>query len=158
MATIREAVDSDGEAVASLIEACFVEYPGCVFARAEELPELDVIASHFAAAGGLFWVAIADTGLVGCVGYQPLRDGDAELKKLYVDRSHRGGGIAHALLAKVVQAAEGGGAKRLELWSDTRFDRAHRFYEKAGFLRTGERRFLADISDSFEDRFVRPLA
>jgi putative acetyltransferase len=46
-------------------------------------------------------------------------------------------------------------ARRLELWSDTRFTRAHAFYAKAGFARTGETRFLDDVSRSWEARFVQ---
>jgi GNAT superfamily N-acetyltransferase len=49
------------------------------------------------------------------------------------------------------------GATRLVLWSDTRFDRAHRFYEKRSYVRSGPVRVLADISNSLEYGFAKPV-
>src|SRR4029077_14685848 len=49
------------------------------------------------------------------------------------------------------------GAARLVLWSDTRFDRAHRFYEKRSYVRSGPIRALADISNSLEYGFAKPM-
>lgn len=152
----RPAVDADGDGLAALIEACFAEYDGCVFDRVREFPELDAVATHFAATGGRLWVADAGGAVVGSLGARPA-GGAVELAKVYVARAHRGTGLAAALLATAVAFARRRGAERLELWSDTRFRRAHVFYAKHGFRRTGERRFLADLSATFEDRFVRPL-
>ena len=53
--------------------------------------------------------------------------------------------------------AVAGGADRLELWSDTRFERAHAFYEKQGFVRAGPLRPLGDKSGSIEFGFHKPL-
>ncbi|MFW5680928.1 MAG: N-acetyltransferase family protein [Pseudomonadota bacterium] len=155
--TIRPATDGDGDALAELIAACFAEYPGCLFDRALEFPELDAIASFFEGRDGRLWVAQAGGYLVGSLGTWRNADGAIELTKVYVDRAHRGRGLAVDLLARAVERAVETAAPRLELWSDTRFTRAHRFYEKHGFLPTGETRFLADLSDSWEDRYVRPL-
>ena len=46
----------------------------------------------------------------------------------------------------------------MKLWSDTRFDRAHRFYEKRGYVRTGPLRALDDKSNSIEFGYAKPLA
>jgi GNAT superfamily N-acetyltransferase len=43
------------------------------------------------------------------------------------------------------------------LWTDTRFEAAHRFYEKRGFVRQGSIRILDDISNSLEFRYAKPL-
>lgn len=48
------------------------------------------------------------------------------------------------------------GAERLALWTDTRFARAHRFYERRGYLRHGSIRILDDLSNSLEFRYARP--
>ncbi len=152
----RPAVDADGDGLARLIAGCFAEYAGCVFDRAREFPELDAVATHFEAAGGRLWVADADGAIVGSLGARP-RGESVELVKVYVARARRGTGLAAALLEAALGFARDRGARRLELWSDTRFRRAHVFYAKHGFARTGERRFLADLSDTFEDRFVRTL-
>src|SRR5215471_13287326 len=44
---------------------------------------------------------------------------------------------------------------RLVLWSDTRFDLAHRLYERMGFRRTGERTLPEDVNDTREHGFER---
>ncbi len=49
------------------------------------------------------------------------------------------------------------GARRLVLWSDTQFDRAHRFYEKRSYVRSGPVRVLADISNSLEYAYAKPV-
>jgi putative acetyltransferase len=47
------------------------------------------------------------------------------------------------------------GLPDLVLWSDTRFARAHRFYERLGFERVPVVRYLADVSASWEYRYER---
>jgi RimJ/RimL family protein N-acetyltransferase len=49
------------------------------------------------------------------------------------------------------------GIDRLVLWSDTRFDRAHRLYEGMGFTRTGERELPDDPNDTREFGYERPV-
>jgi putative acetyltransferase len=153
---LRPAVDTDGDALGRLIAACFSEYPGCVFDRPREFPELDAIATHFAAAGGRLWVAEEDGRIVGSLGVRPSPAG-VELLKVYVARHRRGTGLARDLLAAAIVFGRERAAAALELWSDTRFTRAHAFYAKHGFERTGERRVLADLSATCEDRFRRAL-
>jgi hypothetical protein len=41
------------------------------------------------------------------------------------------------------------------LWSDTRFDQAHRLYTWMGFLQTGERTLLDDLNATREYGFER---
>jgi putative acetyltransferase len=153
---LRAAVDADGAGLAALIAACFAEYPGCIFDW-REFPELAAIAQHFAAADGRLWVAEADGAIVASLGARPVDGAGIELLKVYVARTWRGSGLATTLLDAAIGFARDRAARRVELWSDTRFTRAHAFYEKHGFRGTGERRFLADLSDSWEARFVRDL-
>jgi GNAT superfamily N-acetyltransferase len=42
------------------------------------------------------------------------------------------------------------------LWTDTRFEAAHRFYEKHGYVRQGAIRILDDLSKSLEFRYAKP--
>jgi putative acetyltransferase len=46
-----------------------------------------------------------------------------------------------------IDYARSHGAERIEFWSDTRFERAHCFFQKFGFKTTGERR---ECDDSWE--------
>ena len=43
------------------------------------------------------------------------------------------------------------------LWTDTRFSRAHRFYEKRGYARVGAARALGDLCGSWEYQYARGL-
>jgi putative acetyltransferase len=43
------------------------------------------------------------------------------------------------------------------LWSDTRFSRGHRFYEKLGFVRWPGERYLGDVSETWEYHFRKRL-
>ncbi len=154
---IREATNGDGDRLAALIAACFAEYPGCVFDRARELPELDAIASHFAHMAGVLWVATRDDQIVGSLGVRPNPHATLEILKVYVAAEHRGSGLAVQLLQRALTAAQTQDARALELWSDSRFTRGHAFYEKHGFAQTGETRDLADLSSTRELRFLRWL-
>ena len=51
---------------------------------------------------------------------------------------------AQALFAEALAFAEQGGFGAMMLWSDTRFARGHRFYEKLGFRRWPGERYLAE--------------
>jgi putative acetyltransferase len=156
---LRDARDQDAPGLIALIGAVFSEYPGCVLDVDGELPELRRIASDFAEHGGRFWVAEQDAVIAGCIGFAPsAQAGGIELKKLYVSRALREAGLGSRLLELVEHAAEQLGATFIELWSDTRFVTAHRFYEKRGYVRTARTRELGDKSDTVEYHFRKELA
>jgi RimJ/RimL family protein N-acetyltransferase len=45
------------------------------------------------------------------------------------------------------------GHTRIELWSDTRFERAHRFYTKHGFEHDGTIRHMTDAFAPYDELF-----
>ncbi|QFR34548.1 GNAT family N-acetyltransferase [Ancylobacter sp. TS-1] len=152
---IRPATDADGDAIAGLIAAAFAEYEGCVFDRAAEFPELDAIASHFAARGGTIWVAEDGGTVIGSLGLFPMRDdaapkGTMEVSKVYVARAARRRGVARALMATALAEATARDAPEVRLWTDSRFVDAHRFYEVSGFARVGAARECHDLSATWE--------
>ncbi len=157
---IRKATNRDGDQIAILIDAVFADYPGCIFDRAGEFPELDAIADDFTAGNGCIWVVEGDGRVLGCLGikYDPAQK-QAELHKVYLDRATRGQGVAQRMLTKALDwlVQTHPDCTELVLWTDTRFEAGHRFYEKCGFTRTGETRILDDLSASSEYRFkARP--
>ena len=156
---IRDARDSDSEPLAALIAASFSEYPNCLFDWAE-FPELRAPASHFAARGGRLWVADAPGGgIAGSLGVLPVPEQNAvEIFKVYADPAFRGSGLAQALFARALAFAEAGDFAGMMLWSDSRFSRGHRFYEKLGFVRWPGERYLADVSATWEYHFRKRLA
>lgn len=156
---LRDARDSDSEPLAALIAASFAEYPNCHFVW-EEFPELRQPASAFAAKGGRLWIAEApDGGVAGSIGVAPVPEQNAaELTKVYVAPAFRGAGLAQALFAEALGFAQAGGYGEMMLWSDSRFARGHRFYEKLGFVRWPGERYLADVSATWEYHFRKPLS
>lgn len=145
----------DSDDFASLVAACWSEHPDIVIDFEAEAPELFRLASYFAEAGGAVWAADGQAGLAGMVGVRPNSGGEWEICKLYVAAPERGGGLAHRLLDAAEAHAARAGARRMVLWSDTRFERAHRFYEKRGYVRMGAARELHDLSQSREHGFEK---
>jgi putative acetyltransferase len=150
--TLRPVADADGMAVARLIADCFAEYPGCLY-EPSEFPELEAPAAWAASRGTRFTIAEADGALIGCICATPDGAGWMELHKFYVAAAWRGGVVARALFAEVERAAAL--SHGVLLWTDTRFTRAHRFYERQGFVRQSETRLLHDVSNSEEFHYRR---
>ncbi len=158
--TYRAGRNDDSDALIALLGSCFAEYENCVLDVDGEIPELLAIADAFAAWGGEFRVAERDGRVVACVGFAP-HEGEPdhyELKKLYAYSDERGAAGPAGPLADWVEASVvARGGTSIDLWSDTRFTRAHRFYEKRGYQKSGETRELFDKSDTVEFRFVKRL-
>lgn len=151
---IRPGRDDDAPRFIALIERCWEDYPGCVLDVDLEAPELRALASYYAGRGGALWIAGEGVGMAATA---PADAGAWEICRVYVHPSQHGTGLAARLLATAEAHAVAAGAGALLLWTDTRFERAHRFYGKHGYRRTGETRELHDIADSIEYRFVKPL-
>jgi predicted GNAT family N-acyltransferase/RimJ/RimL family protein N-acetyltransferase len=160
---VRDLRESDSPAIVRLIGGCFAEYPGCVL----DLDDLDrwMLAprSSYDAWRGRMWVVELDGEVVACCGGKPLGGGPGqadtvELKSLYVDAAARRRGIASELVGLVEAQAREWGARRVELWSDTRFLDAHRLYEGLGYRRLPETRELHDPSNTTEYAFEKDLA
>jgi len=155
---VRDARDDDGGGMITLIKVCWSDYPGCVLDVDGELPELRTIASHFGAIGGHFRVAEREGAMVGCVGAAPTEAVDGfELCKLYVAHSDRRLGLGRELVRRVEDEAVAAGSLSVELWSDTRFAEAHRFYERLGYVRLAQIRTLGDVSNTVEYRYRKAL-
>lgn len=155
--TIRPGRDSDGSALIDLIWSCWSAYPGIRMDVDLEMPELRALATYYAANAGSLWVAEAADSVCGMIATRPLEGTTWEICRVYVDPALHGSGLGHALLDQAEQHAIAAGAKRLALWSDTRFDRAHHFYEKRSYIRHGAVRVLADISNSLEFGYAKPV-
>jgi GNAT superfamily N-acetyltransferase len=154
---IQPARSADAADVIALIGRVFEEY-AFIWNPATEVPDLFDLERHYGGEAGAFWVArLADGRLVGSVGVNRLPGGRAELHRLYLDASLRGRGIGRALVEAVLDWCRKAGVRQLVLWSDTRFDRAHRLYEGMGFTKTGERDIPDDPNDTREFGYERPV-
>ena len=156
--TIRLGRDSDADGFIALIGACWEQYPGVVLDVDGEMPELRALATHYRGKRGTLWAAEADGRVVGMVAVVPHDAGAWEICRVYALPSLHGSGLGRRLLDTAEAHALAAAATRLMLWSDTRFDRAHRFYEKHSYVRHGPIRVLQDISDSLEFGYAKPVA
>ena len=154
---IRPGRDADAEGFIALIGTCWSMYPGVKLDVDGEEPHLRALATHYAEQGGALWAAERDGAIAGMIATRPLDSGTWEICKVYVAPDLHGTGLGHALLDTAEAHAIAAGATRLALWSDTRFDRAHRFYEKRSYVRSGPIRVLHDISNSLEFAYAKPV-
>ena len=154
---LRAGRDADAADVIALIGACWAEYPGCVMDVDGEVPELRALASYYAGQGGALWVADAGGRVVGMVATKPLDQGAWEICKMYAYPEQRGSGLARSLIDTAEDFARGHGATAMKLWTDTRFDRAHRFYENCSYVRVGAIRALNDLSNTMEFGYAKAL-
>lgn len=152
--TLRPVTNDDSEQLIRLVGDCYAEYEGCVLDFEVE----DKALLEPAVAFDRFWVLEEEGRIVGSVAMTVHSETRIELKRMYLEAGLRGTGRATKLLAAVLYQAVMAAATEVELWSDTRFDRAHRFYEREGFVRTGKTRELNDPSNTTEYHFVRKLA
>jgi GNAT superfamily N-acetyltransferase len=152
--TVTTASPADIHGVIALIGRVFAEY-GFVFDAAVEVPDLHSFAVHYAPPYGAFYVVRKDATVVGSVGVERVDVETAELHRLYLDAEWRGRGLGRALVEAVLDWCRAQRVLRLVLWSDTRFDLAHRLYGRMGFHRTGERVLLEDVNDTREHGFER---
>lgn len=97
-------------------------------------------AGEFAPPGGAFLVGRLDGAPAVCGGWRSrdgghpgFRDGDAELKRMYVVPGARGRGLARALLAELERRAVAAGRRRLVLETGDRQPEAVALYTGAGY-------------------------
>ena len=155
---IRPGCDSDAEGCIAVIAACWAQYPGVHMDVDGEMPELRALATYYRDKGGALWTAELEGRVVGMVATRPHEAGTWEICRVYVLPALHGSGLGHRLLDAAERHACAAGPTRLVLWSDTRFDRAHRFYEKRSYVRSGPIRVLDDISHSLEFGYAKPIA
>lgn len=151
---VTPATAGDVPDVVALIGRIYAEY-GFAWDPRAEVPDLFAFDTHYAPPRGAFFVLRGPDGVAGSVGVERLDERRAELHRLYLDARLRGRGAGRALVETVLAWCRAGEIRELCLWSDTRFDLAHRLYTRMGFTRTGERTLPDDVNHTREYRFQR---
>lgn len=141
--TIRRAVATDAEAMASLLSQLgYATHPGAMPAR------LDAVHAD----GGIALVAVVDdTRIVGAAcgaKHAPIHADHptAYITALVTDESYRRHGVGRQLVGALEQWAREQGCRRMSVTSAERRSDAHTFYELCGFPYTG-RRFTKALED-----------
>ena len=142
---LADAPDRDG--VAALIDSILREYGDRLCLEGVDADLLD-IRGHYEALGGAFVVLELNGAVVGSHATLPLagRPGICTFRRLYLERSLRGTRWGRALMQWAIDWARDHEMARVEFWSDTRFERAHRFFEGFGFQRDGR---IRDMDDGY---------
>ncbi len=150
---IRRATSADVVGVVALIDAVYREYGELLCL---EGADSDLLTAHesYAARGGEFVVLTDELRILGTHAILPLRPpAVCTFRRLYLDNSLRGQRWGKQLMNWAIEAAMERGFSRVEFWSDTRFSRAHRFFERQGFTRTGEVRDMRDGHVPYREYF-----
>lgn len=149
--------------VLELISRCYAEYALTLNLDDECEQHLRDPGAYFRGHGGEYWVVTDEAGVVratAALDLRPIGTGGAkiaELKSMYVDHALRRRGVGRAMTRHVIEAARAAGCRVIELWSDTRFEAAHRMYESLGFERF-DRRDIHDSNNSSEWGYRLELA
>jgi putative acetyltransferase len=155
---IRPTRDDDAQDLIGLITLCFADYPGCVFDPHDDMPDIiQPTQSRLAREGQFLVVEDARGRVAACIGVDFPHSQTAELHRLYVRHDMRGLGLATILTERMEHFARERGARRMILWTDTRFTKAHQLYAKLGYQRGETTRSLGDLSLSREFFFEKAL-
>jgi putative acetyltransferase len=98
--------------------------------------ELRTLPGAYAPPRGGLWIARMDGGgeAAGCVALRPLKDGDAELKRLYVRPACRGRFLGRALTIHALDFARASGYLNVRLDTLPSMREAQKLYGELGFV------------------------
>ena len=151
---LRLADSQDRQSVIRLIDGVLREYGDeiCLTGSDHDLMDL---TGHYDRLGGAF-VVLEDEGTIrGTHAVIPddTREDVCLLRRLYLEQALRGGEWGIRLMDWTLEWAAAHGACRVELWSDTRFERAHAFFRRYGFCQDGRTREMHDGVEPYKERF-----
>ena len=151
---LRPTIPEDVPGILSLIAGVYKEYDCVLDAEGEERHLLEP-GPYFRSHGGEFWV-VEEDGHIRATAAVLLHEDEGELKSLYVHPSLRKQGWGKRLTELAINYARKHEKSKMILWSDTRFEDAHRLYRNLGFQQTGVRE-LRDSNNTVEYGFEMQL-
>lgn len=96
------------------------------------------VDAHALSAPGVVFFAARRVGtLLGSIALRPLGPGHAEIKRLFVRDSARGGGLGRQLLVRLESEAKARGIDRLSLETGIRQPQAIQLYRSSGYQDCG---------------------
>ena len=135
---LRSARSGDAKAILACLEAAFASYR-YEFTHAayrDTVPDLESLRERMSTT--TLFVAECDGNIAGTVGVGVPGTGVAHLRGMAVDPAYQHGGIGRRLLRRALDEATVAGADHVTLDTTSPLGGAARFYEAAGFSRTGK--------------------
>lgn len=88
---------------------------------------------------GRFWVVVRNGKVIGTVAIRDMGGKTAKLNRMFILTQYHGTGVGQGLLDHALNHAREQGFEEVILNTDQLMQRAHRFYERNGFIKTGVR-------------------
>ncbi len=151
---LRAFQPEDKNGIIALIDRVLREYGDKVYLEGVD-SDLTNIERRYHARGGAFVVLENEGKIMGTHAVLPLGDkpGVVNFRRLYLCGTLRGTNVSGQLMQWALDWTTENGFKRVEFWSDKRFTRAHRFFIKFHFQKTGEERQMNDSWAPYEEFF-----
>ena len=142
---IRPYQASDQKAIIDLVDSVYREYGDRLFLEGADVDLMDIDAAY-TAKGGAFVVLDLAGRVCATHATLPVPDDSDVLtfRRLYLRADLRGKRLGYQMMEWALNWARERNYKRVEFWSDTRFSRAHRFFEYFGIQKDGRIREMAD--------------
>jgi GNAT superfamily N-acetyltransferase len=102
---------------------------------------------------GLLLLAFADDRAIGTASMQRIGPDTVEIKRMYVQPSHRRAGVGRALLGQLIAAARAAQYVRVRLDSPDFMTAAHDLYRSSGFVNIGPYA-ESEIPDEYKAHWV----
>lgn len=131
---LRPADNKDCESIARLVYGVLKEYglkpdPACTDADIK-----DVESSYFEQGGTFLVLEVEGGSIIGVYGLYPMDEQTCELRKMYLDKAHRGKGLGKFLLEDALSRARQLGFERMILETASVLKEAIGLYKSYGFV------------------------
>ena len=149
---IRSATNNDFDVIFQIIDSAYFKFGDRVWLEGYD-SDLTDIEKHYDGQGGAFVVLEQDDEIIGTHAVQPIdaTKGLITFRRLYLKPEYHGGEAGTLLFQWAIDWAKKNEFKRVEFWSDIRYTRAHAFFQKFGFAKTGEIQHLDDAPDPYSE-------
>lgn len=135
---IDEYEESDMEGVIGVIDTTLRDI-GVIPKTVERIDDDDLFKIPEVYSGrGRFWVAKVGKKIIGTVAVKEVDEQTVVLNRMFVLVKYHGSGVGQKLFDMAIGFAKKQSFKKMVLDTDKAMSRAHRFYEKNGFVRVGE--------------------